>query len=134
MALLGVCEIPFPLRNQIKFEILGFYIFFFLFPVLLFCFCITGERVKLQDCGPKVGTGTSYKGAQVIEADLSGQQRKISFYLNDQLFPCCRLQESFRPVPQLQSALQQLFDARGVTSVKNNSHTNKRTMGKPPPH
>lgn len=35
---------------------------------------VTGEGVKLQDCGPEIGTCTSYKGTQIIEADLSGQQ------------------------------------------------------------
>lgn len=35
---------------------------------------VTGEGVKLQDCGPEIGTCSSYKGTQIIEADLSGQQ------------------------------------------------------------
>lgn len=53
--------------------------------------CITGEGVKLQDCGPKVGACTSYKGTQITEADLSGQQnshtshfREDQFHMNKQ--------------------------------------------------
>lgn len=34
----------------------------------------TGEGAELQDRGPEVGVSTSDKGAQVTEADLSGQQ------------------------------------------------------------